>query len=227
MDWNVQSDKAALIVGDWRAELDPRTPANGLRISRTQQGTQSNIAQIFRVTPKPSHSFTIQESYVREEDMIVRYEQSGDDLYTFQLNWRKLTSDIAGAFAIELWISVQTSLLDTHPTIEVRSRATESQWHALTLDDLSYEKSDVVSMGLFKKSGVTSLLMIQPSDANQAKRVLDKKEDFTLRMFGDFMEKGVIRRARLCFLSIPGEVSRYTMIKEYRAFAESPLPLTA
>ena len=223
----MQSDKAALVTGDWQAELDPRAPQTGMRLERTQQNSQSNIAQIFRVTPKPSHSFNIEEAYVRENDLIVRYEQSGDDLFTFQLNWRRLESELPGALAIELWISVQTSLLDTHPIVDVRSRATDAQWHGLSLDDLSIEKSDVTAVGLFKKAGVTSLIMVHPTDAHQTKRIRDKNEDFTLRIFGQFMEKGVIRRARLCFLSAPGEISRYTMIKAYRAFIDSSLPLTA
>ena len=227
MDWQLQTDKATLVTNDWQAELDPRAPQTGMRLDRMQQNSPTSIGQILRVTPKPSHSYNIHEAYVRENDLIVRYEQSGDDLYTFQLNWRHLPSSIPGAFAMELWISVQTSLLDTHPTIDVRSRAADAMWHGLTLDDLSIEKSDITAIGLFKKSGVTSILMIQPSDARQAKRVRDKNEDFTWRMFGEFMEKGVIRRARLCFLSVPGEVSRYTITKEYRAFMDSPLPLTA
>jgi len=194
-----------------------------MHISRLQQ----DLMHLFRVTPKTSHSCSVQEAYVRENDLIVRYEQSGDDLFTFQLNWRVLPTDVLSALAIELWISVQTTLLDTHPKIDVRSRAAGAMWHDLTLNDLSIEKSDTTAIGLFKKAGVTSMLMIHPSDAHQSKRVRDRSEDFTVRMFGEFMEKGVIRRARLCFFSVPGELSRHTMINQYRAFIDSPLPLTA
>ncbi len=223
VDWQLQTEKAAFDSGDWQASLDPRAPQSGMRISRLQQ----DLIHLFRVTPKTSHSCSIQEAYVRENDLIVRYEQSGDDLFTFQLNWRALPSDVPGALAIELWISLQTTLLDSHPNIDVRSRATGAMWHDLTLNDLSVEKSDTIAIGLFKKSGVTSTLMIHPSDAHQSKRVRDRSEDFTLRMFGEFMEKGVIRRARLCFLSVPGEFSRHAIINQYRAFIDSPLPLTA
>jgi hypothetical protein len=223
VDWQLQTEKAAFEGEDWQASMDPRAPQVGMQINRLQQ----DLTHLFRVMPKTPHSCSIQEAYVREDDLIVRYEQSGDDLFTFQLNWRVLPSDVAGSLALELWISVQTTLLDTHPKIDVRSRAAGAMWHDFTLNDLSIEKSDTTAVGLFKKAGVTSIVMVQPSDAHQSKRVRDKNEDFTLRMFGEFMEKGVIRRARLRFYSVPGELSRFAIINQYRAFIDSPLPLTA
>lgn len=223
MEWQLQSDQAYLETEHWRVGLDPRAPNSGLQI----RFGSTVVGQFFKIAPKPSHSFKIQEAYIRQNDLIVRYEQSDDDLYTVQLNWRRLDCEIPDALALELWISVQTSLLDTHPTIEVRSRTSDALWHSLTLDDLSAEKSDKTAIGLVKKSGVTAMVMIEPSDAHQAHRILERSDDFALKILGDFMEKGVIRRVRMRLLAVASEIPRSKIAKQYRAFTDSPLPLTA
>jgi hypothetical protein len=223
VDWQLRADQALLETKYWRVELDPRAPKAGLQIN----SGSTQLGQFLKISPKPSHSFKIQEAYVRQNDLIVRYEQSGDDLYTVQLNWRRLECEIPDALSLELWISVQTALLDTHPVIEVRSHTPDAQWHGLNLHDLSIDKSDCTAIGLVKKSSVTAMVMIEPSDAQQARRIPDRSENFTLRLLGEFMEKGVIRRARLRFFAVSGEFSRSKIAKQYRKFTDSPLPLTA
>jgi len=223
VDWQLQSDQAFLETDHWRVDLDPRAPNAGLNI----RFGSTQLGQFLKINPKPSHSFKIQEAYVRQNDLIVRYEQSIADLYTIQLNWRRLECEIPDALSLEVWISVQTSLLDTNPTIEVRSRTPDALWHGLTLDDLSMDKSDSTAIGLVKKSGLTAMVMIEPSDAHQARRIFDRSDDFALRLLGDFMEKGVIRRARLRLLAVSEELSRAKIVKQFRAFTDSPLPLTA
>ena len=223
MDWQLQPDNAFLEIQSWRAELDPRAPNSGLKI----HFGSIPIGQFLKISPKPSHSFAIQEAYIRQNDLIVRYEQANDDLYTVQLNWRRLESDIPGALYLEVWISVQTSLLDTHPVIEVRSRTPDAKWRGLTLNDLQIEKRDSTVLGQVTKSGVTSVIMLDPSDAHQARRIDDPNDEFSLKLLGDFMEKGVIRRARLRLLVVAQELSRSKMIEEFREFTDSPLPLTA
>lgn len=223
VDWQLQADQASLETEHWQVELDPRAPNAGLQI---RVGT-TQLGQFFRIEPKPSHSFSIQEAYVRQDDLIVRYEQSGDDLYTVQLNWRRLDWETPDALALELWISVQTSLLDTHPVIDVRSCTAGTRWHSLSLNDLSISSNDTTVIGLVKKSAVTVMVMVEPSDAKLANRVLDLNEDFALRIFGDFMEKGVIRRTRLRLFAMTGEITRSKIAQQYRLFSESPLPLTA
>ncbi len=223
VDWQFQADQASLEAENWRVELDPRAPNHGMKL---QFGTV-DFGSFFKINPRPSHSFSIQEAYVREEDLILRYEQSGEDLYTVQLNWRRLESEVRDSLCIELWLSVQTSLLDTHPVIDVRSRTPDALWHILTLDDLSLGKSDAAAMGLVKKSGVTAMIMIEPMDARQAQKTLDRNDYFNLKLFGEFMEKGVIRRTRLRFLAVTGELARSKIAKQYRIFTDSPLPLTA
>lgn len=223
MDWQLKSDQASLEANHWRVDLNPRTPNVGLKV----MFGDVQLGHFLKIAPKPSHSFNIQEAYIRENDLIIRYEQSNDDLYTVQLNWRRLDCDIPDALALELWVSVQTSLLDTHPEIEIRSRTPDARWHGLTLDDLSIEKSTSTAIGLVKKSSVTAMVMLEPSDAHQARRIVDRGEDFAFRMLGDFMEKGVIRRARLRLLAVTTELSRSKIVKQFRAFVDSPLPLTA
>ena len=223
VDWQLETGQASVEKDHWHVELDPRDPKAGLKIRHASK----QLGHFLRVAPKPSHSFNIQEAYVRQNDLIVRYEQSGDDLYTVQLNWRKLDCAIPNALALELWISVQTTLLDTHPTIEVCSSTPDAQWHGLTLNDLSIETSDTVVIGLVKTSGVTAMVMIESSDALQANRILGRSNDFTWKILGEFMEKGVIRRARLRIFAVAGEFARSKIAKQYRLFTDSPLPLTA
>ena len=74
----------------------------------------------------------------------------------------------------------------------------------------------------------TLLVMAQASDVEQIEvQHCDLACENSLRMFGQFMEKGVIRRARLCFVATPQMLENAGIARSFELFSARPLPLTA
>lgn len=224
VSWELNQHQAAYAVNDWHVDFSPSDPGAGLQVSRGG----NSLGKLLSVFPQPAHSRNIQEAYVRQDDLIVRYEQDGSDLYTFQLNWRAFDCILSGSLGIELWISIQTSLLDTHPVVGVKSSSPAAIWETLTLRDLSDIDSELPAAVVARREDHTLLIMIQASDAEQVElRRCDSAQEHELQMFGHFMEKGVIRRARLCLVAAPNILDDAAVRLVYEQFTASPLPLTA
>ncbi len=233
--WSLNNATASSRQAGWLFQLDPAQPSS--YASFEAAGQQWPAAAIF---PLPSHSLTIEEAYVRTTDFIVRYAESEHDAYTFQLNWRML-GDLTSAAShgrpgwcgVELWVSIQTRLLDAQPQIEIRSAGQAGTWrmidHGQLIERPALESSHAGPAALVSSSdGATLLWLIQPSDQLQAE-CLSSPEDAMQRvqLFDHFMEKGVIRRARMQFWACAGALSTTQIASLYREFCESPLPLTA
>ncbi len=237
MPWQLTESSATGRVGTSRMEVFPASPERPVCLDVDPQS--GNPWQIAAVKPIPAHASRAEEIYVRGDDLICRYGQSKEDLFAFQLDWQLLSA--AGPFAIgaELWLSVQTDLLDTQPELEVISQAGSQSWQLLSHDELSDEPlagdsavrgpAAMVCRGLGSSGEPKSgLWLIEPSDQCHA-RVMSPTADASLhvRMFGHFMEKGVIRRGRMRFLLSQHDICDADIQQAYRQFAASPLPLTA
>jgi hypothetical protein len=222
--WNLEKLRATYAVNGWQVELNPTDPAAGLDLRHHGKA----CGTLLRVIPLPSHARCIQEAYVRESDLIVRYEQDGNDLYSFQLNWRAFDSGLSDALGLEMWLSIQTSLLDTYPTVDIRSLTSGGPWTTLTLRDVHQSEEDWTAGIVSRCADQSTLIMVQASDAQQADlQPCQSPLENSLRMFGSFMEKGVIRRARLCLVATPHELQQTEIEQAYAQFSACPLPLTA
>ena len=162
---------------------------------------------------------------------------------------QQLMSETDQAILIELWISNYTFSLDTHPEIETECFSLASgQAASLQLFDpgddgvglspCPTKGADGMSIaaatraaGSHHSGGVA--VMVHPSDQIDTQLTisgspLDNMDAaaIKLRMFGRFMEKGVIRRARLRMLLSSAPIDDFVLNAHYREFAVSPLPLT-
>lgn len=236
--WALAHAHATATAGRLSLTLDLANPQQPLRMYDQSTGLQW---QAIAFTPHPSHRFEIEEAYVRGNDLIVRYRQSADDVFAFQLNYRLLidSSDILG---IELWISIQTDHLDTTPWLELSSELAGANWQSLRHDELMTSKSGLpepesIQPGEAQVAALaacpsnapsTCVWLIEPRDQVQFQLTSDlNASEQHAKLFGAFMEKGVIRRARLRLMLI-GNAFNPQQVKElYQDFANSPLPLTA
>jgi hypothetical protein len=232
MSWQLTNQHAVCSSDATSFELDPTHPSRFTQISL--KNSAATHWDAFAIHPLPDHTMVPEEVYVRDNDLIARFRQSAGDEYAFQLDWRLLGSDGQFAAGVELWLSIQTELLDIRPEIEVacqgpRRHAWKSVSHATLAGELTDSiDSDSPAAFVCEAEDSTGVWMIDPSDQAQT-RIVSAPEDSMMRVrfFGQFMEKGVIRRARMRFLVAPGEISTAHLASEYRAFANSPLPLTA
>ncbi len=224
MGWDFGKNEVYAQSGGLRVVVLPHEPHKGVRV----ESANGELCSLLRVHPQPAHGLAIQESYVRQQDLIIAYSQSDDDQYGFQLNWRLRDLDNQpDVFGIELWLSIQTRLLDTHPTIELSSHCDSAQWKPM---DVSAGVENILSSPAVHTSrlGLHCMVFAQPSDAIQCELVeSDVATECRWRLFGHFLEKGVIRRARFFAVVSVSPLHEDLERDIFAQLVNSPLPLTA
>jgi hypothetical protein len=160
-----------------------------------------------------------------------------------QFYWRTALEADGSAIRIELMLSVRTELLDSNPVWRLASFVKGSKLlHARSLEGVAFE--DISRRGMsFHRSDSTEHLflfrheemkfsyaeMVHPSDfaAAEARLGNDQPPAVISEIFPERLEKGVIRRGRVCGWFMPAENDLETAVRLARAFVEEPLPLTA
>lgn len=153
------------------------------------------------------------DPYVRQDDLIASYPQVEPWPFGYQLDLRvheHLADSLSG---IEVWMSIQTSLLQSAPRIQVVPR-----------DSGTYR----MSAGVLTSDNRRAAILIHPLDEPDCTLVMAKDGASVerLEVFGGFMEKGVIRRARLLLVWSDAEVECSRWQQVLQSFSASPLPLT-
>ena len=162
---------------------------------------------------------------------------------------RPAAPGLEDALLVELWISNYTFSLDTNPEVDTRCFALADEDAALLqlyeadggeadLSPCATADADGLSIAAAVLSGRgervnDAAVMIHPTDQLDSQLMVTGNGSVAaepiavqLRMFGRFMEKGVIRRARVRLLVSPEPIEESTLRAHYADFAASPLPLT-
>ena len=195
--------------------LDAGGQKGGIRI-----GTTSDRESVIELLPVDNVAFpTATEHFVRGDQWHVIYSQGECD-FALRVVFRPIQST-EGRLMIELIIALQTSLLDTHPTIDLCAHGE----NVITLDPSGdgATSTGCAPMTITQSNASNVAVLLGPHDYPFTKN-LSSDGDIRLRLFGDFLEKGVIRKARP-WLAI-GEYSQAELNDAFDQLAESPLPLT-
>ena len=210
MHWSIEGKTATLSDSAWRWRVDLAHPNAGVSL----EGPTKSPWQLMAIHPVPKHACQIDDQFARGSDLMVRYGQSEKDQFAFQLDFRAVPKSELGSAAsgFDVWLSVQTQLLDAHPILEIGHPNASGGWHS------------TASLQTCQGSAGFAAIMIHPSDLAQTE-LLDATTG-KLRLFGNFMEKGVIRRGRLRCLIHSTVLPSADLQNAYERFAESPLPLT-
>jgi hypothetical protein len=181
------------------------------------------------------------EVYVRQRDLIATYAPSEGRNVQTQIYWRAGQADSAST--IELILSAQTHLLDCRPRLLALSTLPAGAvFHlpqeAEQLSELAFDfqarreftPGECVPLFLFRPHGAAYSYaeMVQPSDFAGASLELRGEEllRFSHPLFAERLEKGVIRRVRLCGAFLPRDGDLERAVAVYRNFIAEPLPLT-
>lgn len=220
--WSFENGLAKTSWADWSAEV---LPVDATRPTRLLADGQADW-QIFQVEPQPRHALEIEEAYGRQDDLIVQYQQSPQDSYRFHLYWRKLPVSPTSRLGIELWLGVQTGLLESQPELHVTCHAAQ-EWETLEHGELvEADPSKSLAALVARREDSTGVWLIEPSDQIDVTLISNGAES-TVGVFDHFMEKGVIRRARMRFHILRPDAEPAHIAELYRSFASSQLPLTA
>lgn len=222
MSWNLQFPHAQFLTDTLSIDVDMKSR---FRLSVFDQGSNSTdkvTEALLSVEIMPSESelplnvepLACGDSYVRESDLIAIYPQQYPWPFSYQVDVRVRTDLPSDLRAIELWLSVSTSMLDCTPKLHLIPQTSLKQSSSIEIAVASHGRA---------------ALIVHPLDAAdcEAKSSSDFAGVGLWDVFGGFMEKGVIRRSRfLCvWSSVVEPMNRWEQALEW--FAKSPLPLTA
>ncbi|MBX3421409.1 MAG: hypothetical protein KF752_07615 [Pirellulaceae bacterium] len=229
-DWKWSGGSVGARCGDWSIQVNPARPDVPLVIA----GQNGSSWQALAIRPLPKHSLTVDELYERDCDLIARFRQADQDGYGFQVDWRLLPVAQPLYAAVEVWISIQTQLLDSSPSVEIVSQSSAG-WKRWTHGELAAQSGDDEQLDSNSTAVLSStdsqatwLWMIEPRDQVQVHWVSSPQESSQRgNLFGAFLEKGVIRRARMQLLVGSSKINHQDVAQAYQRLAQRALPLTA
>ena len=170
------------------------------------------------------------EQFICENRLSVNYPQ-GDQSYAIRLSIEPI-ANAAGYLVFEVTVSIQTDLLDSHPMVDliasgdrVISYSVDSEvdnWRA----NLGRKEAGVDPLNLLEVGDGSVAILLGQHDAPTTKN-MSNSDSLQLRLFGDFLEKGVIRTARpWVIFSLEGKaISREALDSLYQELEKRPLPL--
>jgi hypothetical protein len=185
------------------------------------------------------------DAYVRAGDLVATYQPTDDWPYSAQIYWKatdsQRNSDQFGS--LSLLVSLQTHLLDTWPTIFIETRLVANEVLYLTCDDgqlvecQSLQRGDRSCQPTSSESCVLQRLAGAPISYVEIMPASDIREIVISRgddggscarweLFADFLEKGVIRRARMQSVIVPRDDDVQHAVAACAEIGRRPLPLT-
>lgn len=158
------------------------------------------------------------EQFVRGDELHVLFPQQ-EGSYSIEAVFKPIVSG-ANRLVIEVILSLETRLLNTHPTVDLVAHGSGNATAASAsagCDPISQATADDISVAV----------LLGPHDAPfTAKHSSDN--ELRLRLFGEFLEKGVIRKARpwIVLSTSDAGVTSEELKDAYAKLCASPLPLT-
>lgn len=193
---------------------------------------------------EPTWPLPIADAYVRAGDLVASYQPINDWPYAPQVYWRADTLEPLDGLvgSLSLLVSVQTHLLDTCPRIDIGSQLACTEILSVTAGEAKNIRAELLkSDAAIQTSTGACCIMRRLADlpisyaeimpANDFRKVAMWSDDggchVRWELFADFLEKGVIRRARLQSAFLPREDDVQLAAACCEAIEQRPLPLTA
>lgn len=251
VSWTVNSGGAALECGGLRGSVELNEIGASFQVTRWQARSIYGLNVLSYFGPSSvNEQLGVAETYVRGGDFVATFDGDGKQHVTPQLYWRAECFDELKAVKLELIVSVKTDLLDSRPLSRTHSLfSTEAAlWHAAALKNPGFEAlrppgqptgSRVVRVDGASSNehlfvvrmpalGLSYAQLVHPTDFVAAELGIDSEPPYSLlaTLFPERLEKGVIRRGRVCGFFMPIENDLDVAGELARRFADEPLPLT-
>ncbi|MGB7347863.1 MAG: hypothetical protein WBD20_26800 [Pirellulaceae bacterium] len=215
--WTVNADK--LGQAKWTSDsialaVDARGGSHGIHVDGDdgQQWFRLDAIEGKELSP-------VAEQYIRGDELHLWLPQ-GDNEFGIKLTLCPASASDCDAFVLQATVSIQTTLLDSHPKLDIIAAAKSTR----CVGESPATGSPAVSIADRVDKSVAVVLgkHDSPFTTNHT-----KSNEVALRLFGDFLEKGVIRKARAWFvMSQKGESVRdKSLLTCVDQLSNSPLPL--
>ena len=240
--WTLEPKLARLAHPRLAVAVELARPELGLdAVSIDHRAFAANLLAVDIQSPNEGGATAI-DAWTRGGDVVVTYEQTAARPFRVQVYWRRETCE-DGPPAVDLQVSVQTSLLDILAQLTSSSRLPAGQLLRAnaaggftSLDDMpagdgEFSSADGPSLFVHRPAGEawSYVEMTHAVDFHRELVVRAASEPaFTLRhwLFAALLEKGVILRARVRGLFVPRHEDLELASREYERFTAAPLPLT-
>ncbi|MCU0711351.1 MAG: hypothetical protein MUC43_04790 [Pirellula sp.] len=167
------------------------------------------------------------ESYIRQNDFVTIYPEQSPLTFGFQVYYC-VKQPVNDLLVIELWLSVQTSTLESHPQLRLSFEPVTENHQPAPLQETAPGQilsADLTRGLIVHPLDVADCTWLNNSDSIRVGATNSRKPE--LLAFGGFMEKGVIRRMRLQLVHSRQKIASHHWQQLVESFANSPLPLTA
>jgi hypothetical protein len=203
--------------------VDARGGKHGIGVLAADAGTR-----YVSLTPVDQNELPLAgEQFVRGDQLHLNYPQ-GDGLYAIRLVLQPIVTE-TNLLVLEAMISIQTDLLDSHPKvdIDIDCQSIDSIVPSDLSGDDEVEGAGSAPISLAANEQHCCSVLLGPHDrpftTNHSTDSL-----LRLRLFGEFLEKGVIRRGRpWIVIDRSGTVTSEDRVQSlWQQLCESPVPLT-
>ncbi len=231
--WKFDSRIASLHCGALAGRVDVSRPQLGVHELRVNNAlmdgyllSAESAHETSVETPQSSEGarwpMKVADAYVRGGDLAASYATSPDSHYSPQIYWQLEEKHMPAVCGVSLVVSVQTDLLDSHPGIRVCTR--------LAADEVIHVDVPDAACVLWRLAGdrLSYAEVVLASDYRQPPIVeaIDGLYCCRWDLFAEFLEKGVIRRAQIRSVFLPGQDDRAMAAAYARILRNRPLPLT-
>ena len=141
--WRIEGEVGCLSCGPLAARVEADGMGVRLLVASWRGMPSDAFGALITAGPGPRPPvIEVKEQYVRGCDFVASYARSADFPVAPQFYWRAAQHASLSAVQIQMILSVQTDLLDSHPEASVNSFALESQlFHASRLDAAAFEEA--------------------------------------------------------------------------------------
>lgn len=248
--WSLQGTISKLTNGELSGAVDVARPSAGLQCSMSSNDSATSpLLGVHRNSEAANlWPLAVAETYVRGNDLVASYRPADDWPYSPQLYWQanalSAVDDLLGS--LSLLVSLQTHLLDTWPKIGVSSQLPGGETFHLSIHENGQaeigalkSETQVLPTGvatcvlrrLSNHSGDQAVSYIEIMPASDFRELLirpdSRDQPFAeWQLFADFLEKGVIRRARVQAALLPRQNDLELALECCKAMEQCALPLT-
>lgn len=219
--WVVPPNKlgiAAWQTGNSVWLIHARGGTDGIRmIDGQDQSTYARLCASQQQSMPP-----LDEQFVRGSELHLWYPQT-DGQYGLRLQIQPIASSPT-RLVLQITAAIQTSFLDTHPTLDIGLLSDEFVFHSASNVD-----GPAITSANAGNTSVAVLLGPHDSPFTSVKNHPPAGDaESRLVMFGEFLEKGVIRKARPWFVIDRSgqQLSEEELQTHWTQLSQSPLPLT-
>ncbi|MBX3415094.1 MAG: hypothetical protein KF708_20590 [Pirellulales bacterium] len=241
--WKFDDRMAHLEWGTMRVQVDFRSPQHGVQVvaSDPSRGVLHLLGVELGEENPP-----LADVFVRGGDLVATYEQTEQRPARVQIYWRQIGPLDEERLTFDLIVSVQTSLLDSWPSLMTHSSVPSRQVRRLAslaeprFDRLASEtpvallregEADTACLEFaLPASPATYVEMIHPSDFWRGSVTPSDGGPLGVQcgweLFPQHLEKGVILRARLRGILYRAAPDEAAIVEQHDEFLSEKLPLT-